>query len=153
MEGLDRTDAEILRLLQRDAQMPHAQIAEQVSLSPSAVSRRIDALKKDGTIVGQQVVLSREQLGLPTTVFTLVTLKTHGGSEFGKFERDVEASLPHVLECVRLCGTWDYLLRFVVRDMEHYGNLQRKLTDLPTVKLVRSHAVMGPVQMRSLPIN
>jgi hypothetical protein len=68
----DRRDIAILDLLQQDALMPVAAIAEQVHLSPSACSRRIADLRRSGYITGSTTLLDRRKLGLPMTVFVII---------------------------------------------------------------------------------
>ncbi|MGE1076495.1 Lrp/AsnC family transcriptional regulator, partial [Pseudomonas fragariae (ex Marin et al. 2024)] len=50
---LDVYDRRILALLQEDASLSSAQIAEQVGLSQSPCWRRIQRLKEEGVIRGQ----------------------------------------------------------------------------------------------------
>ena len=50
MEALDKLDRMILRSLQADGRATYDQIAEQVSLSPSAVLRRVKRLEESGVI-------------------------------------------------------------------------------------------------------
>lgn len=152
MADLDRADFEILRLLQQDGMMSNAEIGLLVHLSASTVSRRIDALKEAGYIKGYRAVLDHQRLGLSTVVYTQVTLRNHGSIDFEKFEESIAATMPHVVECMRVCGNWDYLLRVVVRDMLHYGELQAKLTAMPLVKWVRSYPVIGSRDLQPVPV-
>ncbi|HEY2254755.1 MAG TPA: AsnC family transcriptional regulator, partial [Variovorax sp.] len=46
MEALDKIDRQILRSLQADGRATYDQLAEQVSLSPSAVLRRVKHLEE-----------------------------------------------------------------------------------------------------------
>ena len=50
METLDKLDRQILRSLQVDGRATYDQLAEQVSLSPSAVLRRVKRLEESGVI-------------------------------------------------------------------------------------------------------
>lgn len=152
MTELDRVDFDILRLLQQDGTMSNATIGQHVHLSASAVSRRIDALKEAGYIKGYRAVLDHQRLGLTTMVYTQVTLRNHGSVDFEKFEESIAITMPHVVECMRVCGNWDYLLKFVVRDMLHYGELQAKLTAMPAVKWVRSYPVIAAREIRPVPV-
>ena len=49
---MDRTDRNLLEALQRDSSRSVADVAELVSLSPSACHRRIKALEEQGLIAG-----------------------------------------------------------------------------------------------------
>ena len=52
MSDLDATDARILHLLQRDGRISNAELAERISLSPSACHRRVQRLEEQGIIRG-----------------------------------------------------------------------------------------------------
>ena len=67
MTDLDRFDRQLLRLVQQDAAQTAEQLAEQVSLSPSAIQRRLKRLREQGVIVRQIAVLDPARLGRPTT--------------------------------------------------------------------------------------
>lgn len=70
MSTLDETDVHILELLVADARRPYSDIAEEVDLSPPAVSDRIDRLRDSGVIRGFTVDVDRSQLraGVPVLV-------------------------------------------------------------------------------------
>ena len=61
---LDRTDRALLRLLQADARMTAAQLAEQVSLTTSPCWRRVRRLEEGGYIRGYRAELDPARLGL-----------------------------------------------------------------------------------------
>ena len=52
MDTLDKIDRQILRTLQADGRATYEQIAEQVSLSPSSVLRRVKRLEESEVIDG-----------------------------------------------------------------------------------------------------
>ena len=63
-DDIDIVDAKILELLQNDAGLSIAEIAERVGLSSSPCWRRIERLKKAGVITKQVTLLDHEKLGL-----------------------------------------------------------------------------------------
>ena len=75
---LDAYDRRILALLQDDASLSSAQIAEKVGLSQSPCWRRIQRLKDEGVIRGQVTLLDRKKIGLNTQIFAEVKLNAHG---------------------------------------------------------------------------
>lgn len=60
--GLDDTDRRILELLAGDARRSYREIAEEVDLSPPAVSQRVERLRDQGVLVGFTVRLDRDRL-------------------------------------------------------------------------------------------
>ena len=72
----DRTDRAILATLQRDGRIANIDLAETVSLSPSACLRRVKALEASGIIEGYRAEISRTRAGLGLTAF--IGLKVDG---------------------------------------------------------------------------
>ena len=62
MADLDTIDLAILKVLQADARITNAELAERIGLSPSACSRRLDILERSGVIDGYHARLSHKAL-------------------------------------------------------------------------------------------
>lgn len=62
MRELDDTDLEILDLLLENARRPYKEIADEVDLTPPAVSDRIARLEEQGIIQGFTIDVDREKL-------------------------------------------------------------------------------------------
>ncbi|MCJ2184434.1 Lrp/AsnC family transcriptional regulator, partial [Novosphingobium sp. 1949] len=122
---LDDRDLKILALLQRDADMPAHAIAEQVAMSPSACSRRIVRLREEGYVLGTVAQLDRHRLDLDTTVYVILRAR-HSGDWLERFRTRI-GDIPEILECHRLAGNFDYLLKVVVRDVGHYDEVYKRL--------------------------
>ncbi|MGE0743551.1 MAG: Lrp/AsnC family transcriptional regulator [Hyphomonadaceae bacterium] len=141
-EDLDAVDARILDLLQRDASLSIADIAEKVGLSSSPAWRRIERLKKAGVIVRQVTLLDQEKLGLNFEVLASVKLQLPSRENLEKFERAI-ADWPEVVDCATVTGAVDYMLRVVTRDMHAYDDFLRdKMLGLGLVSDVQSRIVM-----------
>ena len=65
----DRIDRAIATRLQADGRIANVDLAEAVSLSPSACLRRVKALEQDGIIAGYRAEVDRAKAGLGLTVF------------------------------------------------------------------------------------
>lgn len=149
---LDRRDIAILDLLQQDALMPVAAIAEQVHLSPSACSRRIADLRRSGYITGSTTLLDRRKLGLPMTVFVIIRAR-HSADWLARF-REALATIPEVLECHRLTGQADYVLKLALPGIEHYDRVYKKLIDKVEIHDVSAHISMEVIKdSRALPLD
>ncbi|MBN8605375.1 MAG: Lrp/AsnC family transcriptional regulator [Caulobacterales bacterium] len=141
-EELDAVDARILDLLQRDASLSIAEIAEKVGLSSSPAWRRIERLKKAGVILRQVTLLDQEKLGLNFEVMASVKLQLPSRENLEKFERAV-TDWPEVTDCATVTGAVDYMLRVVTRDMHAYDDFLRdKMLALGLVSDVQSRIVM-----------
>ncbi len=139
---LDAVDLRILELLQDDASLSIADIAERVGLSSSPAWRRIERLKKAGVIIRQVTLLDFEQLGLSFEVFASVKLQLPTRENLERFEAAV-AEWPEVVECATVTGAIDYMLHVVTTDMHAYDDFLRdKMLGLGLVSDVQSRIVM-----------
>ncbi len=129
MEPLDRKDRQILDLLQQDATRPVAAIAEAVGLSRTPCWRRIRELENQGYIRKRVALLDRAKLGAGITVFVAIKTNQHNAKWLEGFRRAVNA-LPEIVEAYRLSGDTDYLLRILVRDIEGFDAVYKRLIEM-----------------------
>ena len=150
---LDRIDREILRLLQKDAELSAAAVGEKIGLSQSPCWRRIQRLREEGLILGPQMRFDLKKLGFDVVVFAQVKLTAHGRSKVPEFAETIR-EFPEVQECHLVLGNIDFLLRIVVRDIEAYERFFfEKLSHLPQVQEVHSNIVLSEIKYTSeLPI-
>jgi len=123
---MDRLDRRILEILQKDATLPVAEIAERVGLSNTPCWRRIQRLEKDGVIQRRVALLDRKQLNVGVTVFVRLKTRHHNYDWLEKFAK-VVAQIDEVVEFYRMSGDIDYLLRIVVPDIESYDAVYKRL--------------------------
>src|SRR5579864_4850045 len=123
---MDKLDKKILELLQRDAALTAAELADRIGLSKAPCWRRIKRLQETGIIKQTVALLDAHSLNLGTTVF--VTLKTanHSQAWFDRFVRAVR-DIPEVTEIHRMSGDVDYLIRIVVPDIDAYDLVYKRL--------------------------
>lgn len=150
---LDSVDVRILDLLQRDAGVSIAEIAEKVGLSSSPAWRRIERLKKAGVITNQVMLLDHEKLGLTFEVYASVKLQLPSRENLELFEAAI-ADWPEVVECATVTGAVDYMLRVITRDIHAYDDFLRdKILALKLVSDVQSLIVMRvPKRTTSVPL-
>jgi Lrp/AsnC family transcriptional regulator len=141
---IDERDRKILEILQRDAGTPVTELAEKVSLSVSACSRRIQKLEESGYIARRIAVLDREKAGVPTTVYALVKTAHHADDWIEEFRRAI-SDIPEIVEAHRLTGHYDYILKIALPRVEHYDVVYRRL-----VKRVELFDVSASISMETL---
>jgi len=130
----------------RPYRSPNSWLVEKISLSQSAVWRRIQSLRDEGVIKDQPVKLDREKVGLNTMVFAHVKLTSHGRSNLAEFSEAV-SQYPEVLDCYVLLGNVDYLLRIVTEDIKAYERFFfEKLSQLPGIQEVNSSIVLSDIK-------
>jgi Lrp/AsnC family transcriptional regulator len=150
---LDLYEKRILRLLQEDASLSNAEVAEKVGLSASPCWRRIDRLEREGFIKRRVAILDRRKVGLNAQIFAQVKLNAHGRANLDEFATAIR-QLPEVLECYVLMGSVDFLLRIVAPDIEAYEKLFfNRLSQLPGVQEVNSTVALSEIKATTaLPI-
>ncbi len=124
--ALDRTDLKILDLLQHDATLSTAEIAEAVSLSTTPCWRRIQNLEKQGFIARRVALLDRDHLNVGVDAFVTVRTDQHNRRWLDAFAKAV-AAFPEVIELYRMSGEVDYLMRVVVPDIAAYDDFYQRL--------------------------
>lgn len=135
---LDNTDRRILSILQKDSDRTTKSIAEALGMTTSPIFERIKKLEKEGYIKKYVAILDNKKIGLKLTVFIGITLQGHTRSYLEKFVKSIN-EFPEVMECHRVSGSFDYLLKLVVADIEAYESfIISKLTLLPYLGNVQS---------------
>ena len=123
---LDERDRKILEVLQADAGTSVTALADAVSLSVSACSRRIQRLEDSGHIARRIVVLDRDKMGVPTTVYALIKTAHHADEWIERFKAAI-SDIPEIVEAHRLTGNHDYILKIVLPRVEHYDVIYKTI--------------------------
>ena len=150
---IDDTDRRILTVLQKEARITNAELADRVHLSASACHRRVQRLEKAGIIRAYVALLNTRKLGRPSTVFVEIKLAGQSDEVLEAFERQVRR-IPDVLECHLMAGTADFLLKVLAEDTEDFARIHRQhLARLPGVaQMQSSFALRTVVQTTAIPV-
>ena len=119
MDRLDKTDLQILRILQENARLTTKELAARVHLSPTPVFERLKRLDNEGYIRKYVAVLDAEKLHCGFVVFCSVKLRRLNRDIAAGFTRIVRG-IPEVTECYNISGDYDYLLKIHAPDMKYY---------------------------------
>ncbi|HXN16394.1 MAG TPA: Lrp/AsnC family transcriptional regulator [Usitatibacter sp.] len=143
---LNRTDRRLLEILQREGRLTNLELAERVSLSPSACLRRVRALEQAGVIRRYVALVDARKVGLGLMGFVTVKLEKRGRMPTDAFAKVVK-EWPEVLACHSLTGDMDYLLRVQVEDLDHFSRfVMDSLLKHPGVIDVKSSFVLEEVK-------
>ena len=145
---MDKFDARILHALRRDGRISWVELAQEVNLSPSACTRRVQLLKAQGVIEQFTVSLNEALLGHPVMAFVAVSLDRQEPALAEEF-REWVLHHARVRACHMLSGGTDYMLEVVATDLESFGRfLDQELLSLAAVKDATSSIVLGRVKSR-----
>ena len=150
---MDKLDRKILDLLQRDASLTAAEVAERVGLTKTPCWRRIERLRASGHILRTVALLDPRKLRVGTTVF--VTLKTanHSAAWFERLSRLIER-MPEITEIHRMSGDVDYLMRIAVPDIDAYDAVYKRLiAELEFLDVSASFVLETIKSTTALPLN
>ena len=153
MNQLDRATRRIIDELQHDGSLSVQQLAERVGLSATPVWRRVKELESSGVVRRHVVLMDREKLGLSICVLAHVSLVRQNETAVEDFERFVVAN-PEIMECARITGEADYVIKVVMADMKAYDHfLSEKVFKLAGVASIRSNVVLREVKYETaLPV-
>lgn len=139
---LDKTDRNIISILQRDARISNQNLAGQVHLSPSACLNRVRKMERLGLIGPYLSVLNLTALCRSVTVIATLSLKDQSTDAFRLFLQQAE-QIPEVVECYTVSGAFDLFMRIVAADMSRYNEINDRLLDLlPGMVNISSHVVL-----------
>ena len=140
---LDAIDQKLLMLLQQDSNQTVKALAQQLGKSTTPIFERIKKLEKEGIIEGYTARINAKKIGLKQIVFIAISLQGHTRSYLEKSVKEIN-NFPEVIECHRVSGNFDYLLKLVVQDIESYETfIVTKLTLLPYIGNVQSHIALS----------
>jgi len=150
-DNLDRYDLKILQRLTEDGRITWRDLADEIGLSMTPTIRRVRLLEEAGYITGYSARLDEGRLAGTMIVFISVTLERQVRDALDVFEARV-ADLPEVMSGFLMTGGADYLLRAVVRDLDHYRDLLESITQIPAVAHIQSSFALKSFVNRSAPL-
>ena len=138
---IDEIDYQILMLLQEDARLSNAALAEKVGLTSSTVHERVRKLERKGIIKGYSATVAAELLGKPITAFIRLTVDSVRQSYLDSKNsvKEVVEAEADVLECHGVAGEDCYMLKVRVANPQELEKLLERIrTHAPIVRTTTS---------------
>ncbi|MCB9777703.1 MAG: Lrp/AsnC family transcriptional regulator [Alphaproteobacteria bacterium] len=149
--ALDRTDREILRLLQEDAERPYKQIADEVGLAASTVYDRVRRLRREGVLGGSHAVISPKAVGVNLQAMLLIELTLHQAATYDAFRLHLQA-LPEVVAWFEVAGRIDLFVHVCAHDTAHLQHLvMQAFTARPEVRRVETTLIFDSTRKPVVP--
>ena len=143
---LDKTDLQLLKILQENGRISIKELAQRVHLSPTPVFDRVRRLEASGVIERYTAVLNAAKLGQGFLVFCSVKLRRMGKDIAHDFVERIK-DIPEVAECYNISGEFDYLLKIYAPDMQYYNEFCiNVLGTIESLGSIQSSFVMNPVK-------
>lgn len=144
---MDSIDYQILKILRKNARTSYSTISREVHLSIPAIRERIQRLERNGVIQHYTITLSAEKFGRTMTCFILIKLSNHSKESDVAFQEYVKSS-EQIVECYRVTGNHEYMLKLVVRsaaDIETFiDEIKTALNVVNTSTLITLKTVKEP---------
>jgi Lrp/AsnC family transcriptional regulator for asnA, asnC and gidA len=138
---MDETDLKILSILQRQSDIQLRKIGIMTGLnSPSAVSRRIEAMKKLNIIKNNIVIIDYKSIGFDFYTITFVRAKY--GKEYYKDLGKKLMKIPGIISVDFLLGDIDFVLYTISRNGEEYQKLMDTLSTIDGIERTDSHIIL-----------
>jgi Lrp/AsnC family leucine-responsive transcriptional regulator len=122
MARMDETNLHIIQLLQKNARMSMAELAQAVGRSESTVRERVGSLELKGLLKGYQAQVDWDQAGLPALAVIQARCDMSRVQEVAK----QLAAIPNVTRALLLTGSKPILAMLRVRDIEHLQSLLKE---------------------------
>lgn len=130
--SLDRIDARILEIMEKDARISFREIARKLNVSPDTISNRFEKLRKKGVIVDTSVVLDPSKIGYSFIVRFGINVKPAYSSQV--LEKVIK--IPSIIIASKLVGHYDLIAISVIKNFPHLCKLRDTILEMPYVEKV-----------------
>src|SRR3954447_388419 len=100
---LDKTDLQILKILQENGRITNLQLSNEIGLSPAPTLERVRKLEHSGYINSYHALVDEEKLGLGIKTFIQISLDFHQKDTIQTFINEIQA-IKEVTECHHVTG-------------------------------------------------
>ncbi|MGE4261806.1 Lrp/AsnC family transcriptional regulator [Shewanella sp.] len=135
---MDKFDQTIITALRQNARKSVSAIAEEVSLSRSAVSERLKKLEQNGVIRGYQVLLSESQKDGVSAYFEIQHQCRNCADIVHLFQ-----AVPEVVTCHGISGEMDLLVYVRTPSMRRLHEIREAIDANPAISKIKTHVVMS----------
>ena len=146
IDKLDKTDLKILKTLQEDGCISNLDLSNKIGLSPTPTFERVKKMEKLKIIKGYHAELDTNLLGLGIETFMLVSLAQWKGVSVDNFVKQID-DIDEVVECYRITGSYDYLLKIIVKDIAAYEVLaMEKIRKIKEIGQIQSMVILSAIK-------
>ena len=150
---MDAIDIKLLKLLQNNAELTVQELSSEVHLSTTPCWKRINQLKNNGYISKTVAIVDRKKVNSNVTAMVSVRVTDHNQERIQHFSKVIK-EIPEVIECYRMSGETDYLLKVVVSDIESYDIFYKNLIEnVRSLKVTSNFAIEEIKSTTEIPLN
>jgi DNA-binding Lrp family transcriptional regulator len=150
--ALDRTDFDIIRLLQKNARLSNKQLAAAVRLAPSTCHERIKNLFDSRILRGAHAEVDLGAIGLNLEALIFLKLAKYEKRVIDRFFVHLQ-SIPEVRQVFLVSGRHDAIVHVAVRDIDHLRKFGfAHITNQPLIVNIETSIVFDGRTYYELPI-
>ncbi|WP_456651455.1 MULTISPECIES: Lrp/AsnC family transcriptional regulator [unclassified Bradyrhizobium] len=143
---IDKIDARLLDLVQRNNRLSSVELGAKVGLSASGVQRRPKRLRKEGMIESDVSIISPSAIGRNVTMLALVFFERNRAEIIDRFKRGIR-TMREVMSGFYVAGQADFILLVTANNMEEYEHFTRRLiNENPDIKRLETAVVLDLVK-------
>lgn len=148
---LDRTDRDIIRLLQENSRLSNKEIAANVGIAQSTCSERIRRLERFGVFHGFHADVDSKLMGIGLQAMIAVRLHRHETTQVARLRAYCE-KLPEVVAFYHMAGNNDFLVHVAVKDSDHLRDIAMgAFTAQPEVAHIETSIIFEHTRFHELP--
>lgn len=145
--GVDHTDVQILRSLQRDASISYAELGKEVGLSAASAHERVKKLRERGTIRHTTVDVDPTAVGRDVLAFVTISANSWVGDAG---TRNALEEIPEVESAYVVAGSGSLLVKVSTTTNRHLQRVLRQLYGLDGVTGTQSTVVLATLFERPM---
>jgi Lrp/AsnC family leucine-responsive transcriptional regulator len=140
---IDKTDLQILKILQENGRITNLQLSGEIGLSPAPTLERVRKLENANYIKSYHALVDEEKLGLGIKTFVKISLDFHINDAIQIFLKEIQP-IKEVTECHHVTGECDFLIKVYVKDIKAYEKLIiDKISKISVVKSFQTMIIMS----------
>ena len=142
----DNIDTRILKALQRNGRLQNNELSNEIGLSNSACLRRVNQLEESGVIDSYVALLNPKKVNCHLIVYALGSFFEEDPELKERFIFEVKL-IPQIIECHFMAGTFDFLLKLCVSDLEEFNHIKTTyLNSRLGIKTLKSEVTLKTVK-------
>lgn len=151
---IDDTDKLLLALVQKDALISTEKMALEVGLSATSAKRRLNKLRRNGTITKDVSIIDPKRLGFEVFTLVSVNLERDRRDIIHSFKLDIKNN-PRIIQGFYTTGDSDFLLLVASKSLDEYDSFtQEFFWENHNIKSFKTMVVMDYVKLGfELPMN
>lgn len=151
---LDKTDLQILKILQDNSKITNLDLSKNIGLSPAPTLERVKKLEQSGIVQSYHALVDPQSIGLNVKTFVLVSLAWQKENALNNFMEKIKA-IKEITECYIITGEADFLIKIICKDIPTYEQLLFKtLSQIEEIERLKTLMTLSTVKdTKILPFN